>query len=220
MKFIPLLLLIVLSSCTGNSYLENYHKAKKCFSAKKYAQSLNLLNTGISDNPEFIDGYLLRAKVKLHLADTSGALNDYKWVANRLDTENTYAFYELARMNRLLQYNRRALKYIELAIATKGSDVVWVENNRGLLRGPVYNVDMHKLLFQRGKIRYQMNDFENALRDFDRCTSSTYRMKESNYFSGNCLIELGYPDAAYEAYQEASDWGSLKADSVLKLFHE
>ena len=97
--------------------------------------------------------------------------------------------------------------------------MVWTEKTTNPNYAPIYDVSMEKLRFQRGIIYFELKDFDRALSDFDFCYDAIYRMKDVNYFRGNCLIELGDPDSAYGAYQKASDWGSIKADSVLKLFH-
>lgn len=213
------LLILLLSSCTSDKYLDNYKKAKKYFSNKEYSKSLPLLNECLVANPDFIDGYLLRAKVHLRIFDTIKAKDDYTFVVRNLDPKNTYSFYSLSLIHSNSKNFPEALTNIRKAILTKGGDLVWTEKTTNPNYAPIYDVGMGKLRFQRGGIYFELKDFNRALSDFDFCNRSFYRTKDANYMRGNCLIELGYPDAAYEAYQKASDWGSIKADSVLKLFH-
>lgn len=214
MKGKLIILVILLSSCTCK-----YKEAKKHFSNKEYTKSLELLNDCLSYRSGFINGYLLRAKVHLHLFDTVKAVNDYTFVVRNLDPKNTYSFYELSLIHSASKNFPEAMTNIRKAILTKGGDLVWTEKTTNPNYAPIYDVSMEKLRFQRGIIYFELKDFDRALSDFDFCYDAIYRMKDLNYFRGNCLIELGYPDAAYEAYKKASDWGSIKADSVLKLFH-
>lgn len=200
-------------------YRDNFKEAKKHFSDQEYSASLKEVTDCLSDNPHFIDGYLLRAKVNLHLFDTIKAINDYTFVTTNLDSRNTYSFYELSLIHSASKNFSQALKSIRKAILTKGGELVWTEKETNPNYAPIYDVRMVKLRFQRGLIYFELKDYNRALSDFDFCYDAIYRMKDINYFRGNCLIELGYPDAAYEAYKTASDWNSVKADSVLKLFH-
>jgi tetratricopeptide (TPR) repeat protein len=211
-------LIILVSSC-GKTHLASFKEAKKHFSDQEYSKSLKEVTDCLSDNPDFIDGYLLRAKVNLHLFDTIKAISDYTFVFTNLDHRNTYSFYELSLIHSDSKNFTQALSNIHKAIHTKGSALIWTEKETNPNYAPVYDVPMVKLRFQRGLIYFELKNYERALNDFDFCSRSIYRMKDVNYFRGNCLIELGYPDAAYEAYRIASDWNSVKADSVLKLFH-
>lgn len=218
MKEKIVVLIILLSSC-GKTYRGSFKEAKKHFSNQEYSESLKEVTNCLSDNPHFIDGYLLRAKVNLHLFDTIKAINDYTFIVTDLDPRNTYSFYELSLIHSASKNFHEALKSIRKAILTKGGDLVWTEKTTNPNYAPIYDVSMEKLRFQRGMIYFELKDYKRALSDFDFCYDAIYRMKDLNYFRGNCLIELGYPDAAYEAYKTASDWNSVKADSVLKLFH-
>ena len=213
MKWFQLLVfgfLISVTSCRSNS--DDLKEAKKYYRQSNYSKSLKLLNTCLEYDQNDINARMLRALVLLKSADTAKSITDYEFVIHDLNQAHIYSYYQLSRIFLAARQPEDALDLINEAFAANGSDFMQ------MIERPPYSVGLTKMRFQRALVYYNLGEYESALNDFDFCQS--YRMKDIHYYRGSCLQELGYPHAAREAYQIASDWNSIRANRALDLLKE
>ncbi|MGV3609567.1 MAG: tetratricopeptide repeat protein [Fluviicola sp.] len=197
-------------SCRSNS--RDLKQAKKYYKQKKYATSLKVLNSCLKSDQNDVNARMLRAQVLLKTGDTAKSIRDYEFVIYDLNAAHVYSYYQLSRVFLAAGQPEDALELINDAFAANGSDIMQ------MIDRPPYSVGLDKMRFQRALVYYNLGEYQNALNDFD--FSQSHRMKDLHYYRGSCLQELGYPQAAREAYQLASDWNSIRANYALERLKE
>ncbi len=213
MNIVKLIVLsLALIACNDRSDFDN---AQKEYNKGKLTDAKKKIDDFLRSNKESVAANLLRARINLSLKDTLNAIQDYRNVLN-FDNENTFAYYQAARLYNEMHNYGKSDYWINLAIDKKGGGVVW---NTNAPRVP-YDVPLEKLIFLRGELGLKLGDFNRSFSDFDFCILHKYRWKESEYNKGLAAIKLNYDTQAYMNMKTARDLGHPLADSVLMLFDE
>ena len=105
-----------LAQTADDFYRDGYYKNK----AKEYDSSIILFNKAIELNPNDPDYYVSRGDSKAHLKNYSGAMDDYH-IALGLDSNNAFAFYNIACIYSLKKDAKNGLLFLQKAIE-KGFD--------------------------------------------------------------------------------------------------
>ena len=199
--FISFISILALTSC-GKSAEKLLLDAEELDELGQYEQAIEILDQAIIKNPEYIGAFINRGAYKSSLNRFEDAISDYQKVLD-LDPKNTLALYNIGNSNRQSENYHEALKYYDLAFKSKGGENVMIDYNpNGILESSRYDVPSAEIYYNRGLVHYDLKNYEKGFSDFQKALYKKYRVAESHYMIGACLIMGGNADLACAEFKK------------------
>jgi len=207
----------VFFSCTANYY---FNEAEKLSEARKYTEAIELFNKAIEKDTTFLEAYNNRGTAKSAIGDYEGAIKDYQKVLE-IDSQNTMAFFNIGNNYKRLENYQSAIEYYNKALDTKGKGPIYFETvpNPFLgIEGNPSDVPLREICYERGIAYYYVDDFQNAICDFNTALRQNYETAVCHYWLGYIYLALGYIESACLHFNSASLYGDEDAREAMKKY--
>jgi len=210
--------IFILHSCKSEPAPDLLSSAEVYAEKGDYSKAVKLLDTLIKQDPANIDARLDRGYYNEQLGNNEKAISDYSNILCCIDGRNTAAFYNRALIYSQMNKPLKGLLDLNRAIASKGGEIVWVENGNTSIETNPYDIPMNELRFRRGVLLFEMDSLKVALEDFNYAIQDRYLLEEDYYYRG--IIHLSYNNTNYECadLKTASSYGNLDADTLILMY--
>lgn len=186
------LILIFVFSCINKEKNERFYleKAFKNIKAGDYKSAYINSDKAIQINDDNYLSFFYRGRALYELDSLNAARRDLL-VSSQKNKSYTATLYYLGLVHYDLDDYRGALKFLNKAVETKGSDSVYFEISDKFSNILLEEkVSMAEIVFFRGASSFYLGNFKNAETDFRFAMSENYNIARVYYFLG--LIELYY----------------------------
>ena len=201
-------------ACNDNVECESYSKtAKSYLGSKDFQKSIELSNISIYKCPKSKEGYYIRGLSYYSMQEFEKALRDFKSVTD-IDSINTTGLYYIGLTYFYLEKDDSSVFYYNKAIATKGTDTLYMEFNKPY-KELFEDISMPLLRYKRGVAFYQLNNYSRALEDFEFALRHEIYKETCFLYIGLIALEKGNLRIACKYLQEAIKYGNKNAVKYL-----
>ena len=187
-------------SCKSEFANKHYQSAYQFEEQENYEKAIEELNKAIELNPKFAQAYLDRGIDKAILGDYEGGIEDMtKFIQFHPNSVEPYVWRSEYKRN-LERYNE-ALLDIDTAFMNKpgtiernGEVVSAAELNYShpYIENENYDLELEYLFFEKGVSLVCLGKYEEAMNELDYVVDKRLNDKDTRYYRGVALLNLGY----------------------------
>jgi tetratricopeptide (TPR) repeat protein len=181
-------LVLFLSAC-GNTTETMLREGRHFDSLCQYKEAIAIYDKILIDNPNQISALLNRAADKGMLDDDEAALVDLKHIMT-FDSTNTLALFNLGIVLGNLRRYEESIDAFDKAADSKGglAFMELVPNGFADDEGPIHDVPIDDIFFERGLVHYNADSIRKAYFDFTHCIERESNLGESYYYRAKTYI--------------------------------
>lgn len=163
----------------------------------KYMEAMKDFNKVVALQPQMVNGYFGRSRVKSELNDNIGEINDLKKVLE-ISPEHSMA------------NNNLGWSYFMKGNTKEALDLV----NKAILYGP----DNYVAYDSRGEIKLKLGDYKGTINDSSKAIEFNPNLSNSYYIRAQAKYKLGDKTGACEDLSKSGELGNEKAYILMKTY--
>ncbi|WP_299113873.1 hypothetical protein [uncultured Winogradskyella sp.] len=218
---------VILINCDNTTVEEYYNRAIEFEKIEDYETAIRNLNKAIEKDKFCRSALLNRGYYKSKIGDDLGGIEDYKKILE-FDSNNTLALFNMATSYSNLENTDLALFFYSKALKTKGA-LNCNANSRGYMLFNTkfdtkrFDSDMEftmpkcEIYFDRGLEYYWLEDYNNAISDFQKSLNSNNQIIDCYFLIGESNLAKNDTINACINYKEASILGLNAASEALNI---
>ncbi|MBW8331382.1 MAG: tetratricopeptide repeat protein [Prolixibacteraceae bacterium] len=163
----------------------------------KYMEAMKDFNKVILLQPQIVDGYFGRSRVKSELNDNIGVINDLKKVLE-INPEHSMANNNLGWSYFMKGNTKDALAFINKAI--------------------LYRSDNYVAYDSRGEVKLKLGDYKGTINDSSKALELNPNSSNSYYIRAQAKYKLGDKTGACEDLSKSGELGNEEAYTLMKTY--
>lgn len=220
--FFVFLLAFLHTSCNdGSKERHFYDQAIYLDGIGNYSEAIIYWTKVIKENDKNIEAYVNRAVDFSYLGEYQKAIEDYTRVLN-IDENNTLSFFNRGKNYIRIEDYTKAVSDFNSAVKTKGSEFLSVDKSNWLKPSEDYKYDvvLKEILYERGIANFYLENYEQALKDFEYCNGVNFEKKDVLQWKGYIYLNYGMTTEACNSFKEAKDLGNIEVYLEIKKYCE
>jgi len=216
--------MLILISCKSEFAEKHYQEAVRYEAQENYTKAIEELDKTINLNPRFEQAYLDRGIDKSIIGDFEGAIEDMtSLIRIRPNTVEPYVWRSEYKRN--LKMFEEALSDIDTAFINKpgiikrNDEVVAAAEpnySNPYIENENLDLELEYLFFERGVSLVCLGKYEEAMNELDYVVSKNLNDKDTRYYRGVALLNLGYREEACQDLKIASKAGDIYSEELMQ----
>jgi tetratricopeptide (TPR) repeat protein len=226
---IYILTILLFSSCDFTSAEEYFNQAYVLENKGEFEKAILILDKAIDKNPNFRPALINRGADKSYLGDKKGAIEDYKRIL-KFDIDNTLALYNIGNNYSALKEHEKSIYYFSLSLKTKGALESFAGSHGILTLHTIYDskpfdndtdyqLHDYEIYYARGIEYLAVEQFENAISDFDKSIKVNYKKNECYNLTGKAYIGKNDSITACENFFKTAKIGDAEGKQLLRKYY-